>query len=228
MQRIGVFVIGDDTGFQEWLSCSLQEWKETLLLGTANAIWRGVQQIQAVRPDVVLWAERAAMVSNDLPLLAEVSVAVPRTRLLLCVDSNPPESMIHLLLATGVSGCLTKARPAGDFRKAIQGVYDGDVWFGRKALAEAYEYLRRQAPNSHPLAEDPKQPLTDREKQIVQWLGQGMQNKEIGRKLGITENTVKKHLQHIFHKLNVHRRFHAALSLEGTVKRGLTAQRGSD
>jgi len=218
MQRIGVLIVGDDTDFQEWLSCFLQEWEETLLLRTANAIWRGVQQTQAVHPDVVLWAKQAAMVSIDLPLLAEVSAAVPRTRLVLCVDSDPPESMIHLLLAAGVSGCLTKARPAGDFRKAIHGVYNGDVWFGRKALAEAYEYLRRQVPSSYPLTENPRQPLTDREKQIVQWLGQGMQNKEIASKLGISRYTVKTHLQHIFHKLDVHRRFHAALSPEGTGK----------
>lgn len=47
---------------------------------------------------------------------------------------------------------------------------------------------------------------TDREQQIVQLLLQGLTNKQIAQQLGITEDTVKKHLQHIYDKLGVRRR----------------------
>jgi len=49
-------------------------------------------------------------------------------------------------------------------------------------------------------------PCTDRERQILRLLQQGLANKQIAQQLGIMEDTVKKHLQHIYGKLGVHRR----------------------
>jgi DNA-binding CsgD family transcriptional regulator len=53
---------------------------------------------------------------------------------------------------------------------------------------------------------DAQQPCTDREREIVELLRRGMTNKEIGQQLGIMEETVKKHLQHIYDKFGVRRR----------------------
>jgi LuxR family maltose regulon positive regulatory protein len=58
--------------------------------------------------------------------------------------------------------------------------------------------------------------LSDREREIVKWVMQGMLNKEIATQLGISEKTVKAHLRNIFRKLKVSRRaqlFRASLSL---------------
>ena len=57
-------------------------------------------------------------------------------------------------------------------------------------------------PHSHPLVD----PLTNREQEILELLGQRMQNKEIGVKLFISPKTVKKHLDNIYGKLNVSNR----------------------
>ena len=56
------------------------------------------------------------------------------------------------------------------------------------------------------IAQTGEQPLTGREAEIVQLLRGGLSNKEIARRLGIQEDTVKKHLLHVFAKLGVHRR----------------------
>lgn len=52
--------------------------------------------------------------------------------------------------------------------------------------------------------------LTDRELEVLQWVDKGKSNWEIGRILGCTEETVKKHLQHIYRKLGVENRMSAA------------------
>ena len=54
-------------------------------------------------------------------------------------------------------------------------------------------------------------PLSERELEVLQWLASGAPNREIGRRLYITESTVKRHVYNIFGKLNVHNRTQAAL-----------------
>ena len=53
--------------------------------------------------------------------------------------------------------------------------------------------------------------LSERELEVLQWLASGAPNREIGRRLYIAESTVKRHVYHIFGKLNVHNRTQAAL-----------------
>jgi DNA-binding CsgD family transcriptional regulator len=65
---------------------------------------------------------------------------------------------------------------------------------------------RRQASQPDPLRAPESGVCTDRELQIVRLLTQGMTNKQIANKLGIAEDTVKKHLQHVYKKLGVRRR----------------------
>jgi DNA-binding NarL/FixJ family response regulator len=63
-----------------------------------------------------------------------------------------------------------------------------------------------EAANKRRLLDDAKEVLTPREVEVVEHLRQGSTNKEIARRLGIMEDTVKKHLQSVFAKLGVHRR----------------------
>ncbi|WAH39270.1 response regulator transcription factor [Alicyclobacillus dauci] len=55
------------------------------------------------------------------------------------------------------------------------------------------------------------EPLTDRERDVIQWMAKGLSNKEIGAQLGISEKTVKVHVSHILAKLNVFDRTQAVL-----------------
>jgi LuxR family maltose regulon positive regulatory protein len=55
------------------------------------------------------------------------------------------------------------------------------------------------------------EPLSEREREVLQWLASGVSNREIGRRLYITESTVKRHVYNIFGKLNVRNRTQAAL-----------------
>ena len=64
-------------------------------------------------------------------------------------------------------------------------------------------------------------PLSERELEVLQWLASGASNREIGRRLYITESTVKRHVYNIFGKLNVRNRTQAALQAR---KLGLAPQ----
>jgi ATP/maltotriose-dependent transcriptional regulator MalT len=58
------------------------------------------------------------------------------------------------------------------------------------------------------------EPLSEREVEVLSWLASGASNREIGQRLYITENTVKRHVYNIFGKLNVRNRTQAALQAQ--------------
>jgi len=94
--------------------------------------------------------------------------------------------------------------------KAIRAVLRGELWLSRTLLGQLVTERSDVANGTAalPVASAPTidGALTDRQAQIVAHLRQGFTNKEIARRLGIQEDTVKKHLQAVFGKLGVHRR----------------------
>jgi DNA-binding NarL/FixJ family response regulator len=98
--------------------------------------------------------------------------------------------------------------------RAMRAVLRGEWWLPRSLLAQAVaerngDNVEAPVPAPDGVAIDGL--LTDRQTQIVAHLRQGFTNKEIARRLGIQEDTVKKHLQAVFGKLGVHRRALVAL-----------------
>jgi len=87
------------------------------------------------------------------------------------------------------------------FRERREG---GDRRVGDRRKADRRLGDRRQA--AAPAAREAKTSFTDREREAVELLMQGMSNRQIANALGITEGTVKKHLNHVFRKLGVHSR----------------------
>jgi DNA-binding NarL/FixJ family response regulator len=82
-------------------------------------------------------------------------------------------------------------------------VHAGEIWLDSHLTAKVVKTFSA-SPKSGACSETPL--LADREMEVVQLVAQGFQNKEIGKKLHISEQTVKNHLQHIFDKLGVYDR----------------------
>jgi RNA polymerase sigma factor (sigma-70 family) len=80
----------------------------------------------------------------------------------------------------------------------------GDRRIADRRMGERRQGDRRQA--SRPAASEVVASFTSREREIIDLLMQGMSNRQIANALGITEGTVKKHLNHVFRKLGVHSR----------------------
>jgi DNA-binding CsgD family transcriptional regulator len=80
----------------------------------------------------------------------------------------------------------------------------GERRIGDRRKGDRRQGDRRQG--SAPAAREAKASFTDRERETVELLMQGMSNRQIANALGITEGTVKKHLNHVFRKLGVHSR----------------------
>jgi two-component system, NarL family, nitrate/nitrite response regulator NarL len=118
------------------------------------------------------------------------------------------EDQLVRAFRAGARGIMTKASPVDLLFKSIDAVMAGEYWVGRERVADLVRVFRSEPPE--PEAHRPFG-LTSRELQIVQAIVAGYSNKEISRRLSISQNTTKHHLSSIFDKLGVSNRLELAL-----------------
>jgi two-component system nitrate/nitrite response regulator NarL len=93
-------------------------------------------------------------------------------------------------------------------------VANGELWAHRRVTAQAFDQLLTPAPRGPELPSR----LTKREWEVIEGVGRGLRNREIARTLGISERTVKSHLNNIFAKTRVNSRFALTLWAQGEAK----------
>jgi DNA-binding NarL/FixJ family response regulator len=123
-------------------------------------------------------------------------------RRVLVLTSYSDRSRIMDALAAGADGYLLKHAEPDEIVLAIRSVHEGGSPLDPKAARVLLEARR---------AADTSTALTDREVEVLRLVQAGLSNKQIGRKLGIRERTVKAHLTRIFQRLGVADRTQAAL-----------------
>jgi DNA-binding NarL/FixJ family response regulator len=121
----------------------------------------------------------------------------------------PLQRWAELLLHVEVRGCIEWAQDKWAVARAIDAVMAGELWFPRWVMHWLYLHMlhaaRLEAPASGTCM-DSGPALTDREVQVVALMREGLTNREIGERLGISINTVKKHVGHAFEKRGLHHR----------------------
>lgn len=160
------------------------------------------------RPDVVLLEHVAGDEEHLWSILRRIARVSPASRMLLLCDLCT-DRLVTSLVANGACGSVAAASDALLWAKAVLAVHRGECWFARSAVLQA---LRRQlAAHHHPPSASSQEErlLTTREREILSLIGAGMSNKEIGRVLSISDQTVKTHLHHIYVKLNRSGRYKA-------------------
>lgn len=146
-------------------------------------------------------------------LLGRLRLRSPGTQVLVVSERTDPV-FACALLRHGARGCIRPSAPVEHFARAIVATRNGEVWMERRVLADALATLSRQRdPPFVPAGgmDEPGEPLTRREHEIVAWVSQGLTNKEVARELGVSHETVKKHLKRVFTKLGVHHRLEVIL-----------------
>ena len=108
-------------------------------------------------------------------------------------------------------GVISASATREELTAAVRAVGEG-LWVGAPGLVQGL--MRSRGRNEASEEESPIESLTAREREVLQWMAEGLANKQIALKLGISEHTVKFHLSSLYAKLNVSSRTEA-------VKRGL-------
>jgi DNA-binding NarL/FixJ family response regulator len=211
---IRVLIAGEHTLFRAGLCLFLVQQEDMQVIGEAADGSQALRMAETLQPDILLLDVQTPD-AGGLAILPTLRARSPRTNVLI-LSSVLEDTFIADALQQGAMGYLLKTATQADLVKAIRTTHAGELWAQRKVLAQVLEHMRQQIRELQGLPLELRDTLTDREREIVNWVREGMLNKEIATELGISEKTVKAHLRNIFRKLKVSRRaqlFHASLGM---------------
>jgi two-component system NarL family response regulator len=158
----------------------------------------------AEAPDVVM-IEAAWSGGKALQRTAAIRSALASSQVIVFGLEQEDESVIDFIEAGAVAYVL-KSAPPHDLLAAVRAAARGEAAGSPWIVASVLERIRGMAPRREPPAGSIPQRLTERELEVLRLLAAGLQNKEIGRELQITVQTVKNHVHSLLEKLEVHNR----------------------
>lgn len=133
---------------------------------------------------------------NGLDAAREVLQGSPRTKVILLTMHAEDHYVLEALRA-GVTGYVLKTKAAGDLAQAIREVAGGAIYLSpgvSRAVVQAYRAKTDLPPD----------PLTPRERQVLQLIAEGKRTKEIATLLGVSVKTAESHRTRLMEKLNIH------------------------
>ena len=137
---------------------------------------------------------------DGLTFLPELREVTRNARVLVLTGLRSSESQRRAIRA-GAMGIVLKEHAAEVLIKAINKVHQGEVWLDRSMMGAVLDEMT-QAPEIDPEGARIAG-LTDREREVIALIAEGLRNKQIGQRLFISETTVTHHLSSIFSKLDV-------------------------
>ncbi len=197
---IRVAVVDDHTIVRDGLVALLGADPEIEVVGSAGDAPAAVALCVEVRPEVVLMD--LSMPGTDgteaIRRLAELAPSVQ----VLVLTSFADRDRVLDALAAGAIGYLLKDAEPGELIQAIHAVARGESPLDPRAARTMLSAQR---------ADDPAQALSERERDVLALVAEGLPNKQIGRCLDISEKTVKAHLTSAFRKIGVDDRVQAGI-----------------
>jgi DNA-binding NarL/FixJ family response regulator len=196
-QAISILLIDDHVLFRESLTRFLNHEHGLEVVAHCGSIAEGLEALADNRIDIVL-------LDFDLggPKGTEF-VRLARQRgfhgKILVVTAGVSQGDAAQLIRNGISGIFMKNDSADLLAQGIHEVMAGKVWFDQNLLQAA------MASDSDP-DEGSAKSLTDRQRQVLRLVFEGLANKEIAQRIGVSESSVKATLQQLFSKMAVHTR----------------------
>jgi two-component system, NarL family, nitrate/nitrite response regulator NarL len=166
---------------------------------------------------VVISAEMDGNARKGFEVAREIHALRPETGIVLLLDSSERSHVVEAFRA-GARGVFSRNDSLKSLAKCIQCVSQGQVWANSKELRYLLEALGEALP-LRVIDARGADLLSRREQEVVRCVAEGLSNREIAQRLGLTEHTVKNYLFRIFDKLGVSKRVEVVLyaySLGGT------------
>lgn len=196
-ERIRVVLLSDSELFLEGLRRILAADAALTVVGELG-VPPACELLRSSSPHILLVDGR---VDRAVDICREVRESGARPRVILTgVDHD--EAWEVRALEAGARGVLAKNATADNLLKAVRVVHAGEVWACKGVVARTVEKLAAHSPGPEPDSFHDKR-LSGREQECAEHTAEGLSNREIAGRPGISEATVKAHLTHIFQKLGV-------------------------
>ena len=206
MDRIRILIADDHPVFRDGLKALLASVADTQVVGEAATGEEVIAEAAGVQPDVVLMDIQMPAI-NGIEATRRILDASPHIAVLMLTMFEDDDSVFAAMRA-GARGYLLKGADQDEILRAIRAVAGGDAIFGPAIARRMMSYFAAVRPSA------PAQSLsdlTDREREILNLIAQGLSNSEIAARLVLSPKTVRNHISNIFSKLQVADRVQAAL-----------------
>ena len=204
-EKIRVLIADDHTLFREGLIALLDTDPDIEVVATARDGNQAIEAALSQQPDVILMDIQMPSV-NGIQATRRIIQASPHIGVIVVTMFEDDDSVFAAMRA-GARGYILKGADREDIIRAIQAVSRGDALFGPSIATRLMDFFAQPA-ETPPLA-FPE--LTDREREVLDCIAQGLNNTEIADRLFISPKTVRNHVSNIFNKLQVTDRVQAVL-----------------
>lgn len=196
-KRIRLLVAEDHPVVRKGIIAFLTQHPGVEVLGEAKDGQEALSKAKELTPDVIL-------MDIDMPRLNGLAVTellrqeLPQTKVLI-LSGQPGTRYVLRILQSGARGYIPKEASAHELFQAVETVAGGGTCFGPEVAKFALDQMVRQSGDTSGGGQ-----LTDREREILVLIAEGLYNKEVGARLNISTRTVETHRERIMRKLDIH------------------------
>jgi DNA-binding NarL/FixJ family response regulator len=206
-EPIRVAVVDDQELFRRGLTMLLGVEDDIEVVGEAGDGVAATDLAASTVPDVILMDVRMPKRSGIEACVAIKDVA-PTARIIMLTVSDE-EADLYDAVKNGASGYLLKDSSIDEVAQAIRVVADGQSLISPSMAIKLLDEFKQMSRTDRQQVPSPR--LTDRELEVLKLVAQGLNNREIAKRLFISENTVKNHVRNILEKLQLHSRMEAVM-----------------
>jgi DNA-binding NarL/FixJ family response regulator len=200
---IRVFLMDDHEVVRRGVAALLSAEDDIEVIGEAGTAAEALARIPAVRPDVAVLDVRLPD-GDGVSVCRELRSQMPELACLMLTSFDDDDALFEAVMA-GASGYVLKQIHGSDLVGAVRTVATGQSLLDPRSTARMLERLRTRQEKA-----DPLKGLTEQERHILELIGEGLTNRQIGERLFLAEKTVKNYISNIFAKLGMSRRTQAA------------------
>lgn len=197
---IEVLIVDDHGLFREGIRAMLESYDDIKVVGEASDGIEALDKIRQFAPDVVLM-DISMPSMNGLEVCRRINKISPNTKVIILTQHNNKE-YVTSAVKLGASGFVPKKAAASDLLSAIRVVHGGEYFLHPSAatiLVSDYRGLTK-------LNKDEYDALTNREREILQLVAEGLSSRQVADLLHISNKTAIGHRANIMNKLNIHNR----------------------
>ncbi len=203
MNKIRILLADDHPMVRSGLIKLLEPHKEFIVVGEAGDGEEAVEMTKKLQPDIVI-------IDLSMPKLSGIEATKlirknnPTTKVLV-LTMHDNEEYVYQIFKCGAGGYMLKNSGRDDLVAAIQAVAKGEHFFSpRVSEIMVNAYLRKADTREKLPLSNEDIPLTKREKEILFYIADGLNNSQIAEKLFISVRTVDTHRTNIMQKLDIH------------------------
>lgn len=205
MKEISVCIVDDNPDLRNALEEIISMAEGFKCVATINTAKEAIVKIPTLNPDVVLMDINLGATETGIDCVKILKPKMPGTNFMICTIYEEDEKIFEALNA-GATGYILKKTPPTKLLEAIRELYEGGAPMSSQIARKVVAAFQSKPASS---IENGLDQLSNREKEILEHLSRGLMYKEIAAELFISQETVRKHVYHIYEKLHVSNRIEA-------------------